>query len=197
MQDGTVREDEVREALGQVIEREHTADGGTRVIPELNLCQASARIDLAVINGRMIGWEIKTDADTLARLPRQQEVYSRIFDTVWLVAAPRHVMPAIEQVPDWWGVMAVHGDGGAARLRVVRRSRLNRTVDAHSIVRLLWRSEVLDELARLDLQAGLQRAPRRELWEALATAAPRHISHAQLRARVRERLKNREGWRSA
>ena len=33
-----------------------------------------------------MGWEIKTRQDTLSRLPRQEAVYSRVFDRVWLVA---------------------------------------------------------------------------------------------------------------
>jgi hypothetical protein len=197
-QNGAVREADVRVALGVLIKREHSAEEDTRVIPELDLCQASARIDLAVVNGRMIGWEIKSAQDTLARLPRQSEVYSRIFDRVWLVAAPRHIGPAMDTLPPWWGVMEATTDGspGACRLRVIRPSRLNRGVDPGSLVRLLWRDEVLDELRRLGLVQGLERAPRRELWCALAAATPRRISVAQLRARVRERLKIREGWRS-
>jgi hypothetical protein len=190
-----MREAEVRAALAGVLERQHPA-GATRLIHELDLCQAEARIDLAVVNGSMIGWEIKTASDTLARLPRQQEVYSKVFDRVWLAAAPRHVERALEQVPAWWGVAEVveHADG--YRFRVLRTSRRNWDVDLHALVRLLWRAEALDELKALGLSDGLERAPRRVLWAALADAAPRQVSKTDLRGRVRWRLRTRRGWRS-
>ncbi len=195
-QNGQVRDADVRAALASAIEREHVDDPTTRVIHELNLCQAAARIDLAVLNGQMIGWEIKSHADNLARLPRQQEVYSRIFDRVWLAVAPRHLEAAMSQVPPWWGVVIADGSSGDCELRVVRRSALNREVDPASIVRLLWRQEVLDELEKLGLADGLHRAPRRVLWNELAGAVPRRISGAQFRTIVREHLKHRPGWRS-
>lgn len=193
---GIVREAEVRAAVTRAIEREHADGPSTRVIHELDLCQAAARIDLAVVNGRMIGWEIKSQADTLARLPRQQAVYSKIFDRVWLAVAPRHLPAALEQVPPWWGVVVAEGSPGECMLRTVRHSRLNRQVDLHSLVRLLWRAEALEELDRLGLAEGMRRAPRRVLWEVLAGAVPRDISAAQLRRVVRERLRTRSGWRS-
>ncbi|MDP9410362.1 MAG: sce7726 family protein [Actinomycetota bacterium] len=191
-----MREAEVRAALARQIAREHADDPRTRVVHELNLSQAAARIDLAVVNGQMIGWEIKSQADNLSRLPRQQEVYSRIFDRVWLALASRHLEAAINQVPPWWGIVVADGSSGECELRVVRRSRLNRKVDPASIVRLLWRQEVLDELDKLGLAEGLHRAPRRQLWNELAGAVPRRISGTQLRAIVRERLRHRPGWRS-
>lgn len=189
-----VREAEVSAVLQRRL-RENIGYAGSRIIPELNLCQSKARIDLAAVNSRLLGWEIKTAADTLDRLPGQQEVYSRIFDRLWLVADPRHLERGIDLIPDWWGVLAISERRGQCRLIEVRRSRINRDVDLKSLVRMLWREEVLLELEALSLASGLQRAPRRELWETLANAAPKHISPTRLRHRVRIRLKDRQGWR--
>jgi len=73
-----VNDGEVRSALRARLDRQYPDRQGTRIVEELDLCQASARIDLAVVNGRMIGWEIKSGADRLGRLPQQQVVYSRL-----------------------------------------------------------------------------------------------------------------------
>jgi hypothetical protein len=185
----------VRAELAAYVERD--CDGPFRIIHEFDLCQAEARIDVAAINGRLCGWEIKTAADTLARLPRQQEVYSRVFDRVWLVADARHLDRARALIPDWWGVIRIDpvGDDGCA-LRLVRRSRLNREIQPESVVRLLWRPEVMAELDDLGLAGGLERAARPVLWTALAAAVPRRISRAELQRRVRRRLMAREDWRS-
>ncbi len=191
-----MREADVRLALVERLLREHAAERQTRIVHELSLCQAEARIDVAVVNGRLTGWEIKTAADTLGRLPAQEPVYSRVFDRVWLAADARHIDRALGLIPAWWGVVRVGESGGACRLTHVRPSRLNPDVDLGSLVRLLWREEVWEELSALGLTAGLERAPRRVLWQRLAEAVPRSASKAALKRRVRDRLRVREGWRA-
>lgn len=189
------REDAIRLALTARARHEH-GETRLRLVPELDLCQAQARIDLAAVNGQLCGWEIKTAGDTLARLPHQIEVYGRIFDRVWLVTAGRHLDRALPMVPQWWGVIQVSGDEKSHDLRELRRAKVNRSVDMGSLVRLLWKSEVIEELERLRMDSGLRRAPRSEAWARLAAASPRHISKTELKRRVRERLINRQGWRA-
>lgn len=191
-----MREADVRDALVERLRRQHADEQQARIVHELSLCQAEARIDLAVVNGRLTGWEIKTAADTLGRLPLQQPVYSRVFDRVWLAADARHVDRALGLIPPWWGVVRVGERGGVCTLTQVRPSRLNPAVDLASLVRLLWRDEALGELEALGLADGLERAPRRVLWQRLAEAVPRRASKAQVQRRVRERLRDREGWRA-
>lgn len=182
-------------ALTAALTERHGPD--TLILPELGLCQAEARIDLATVNGHLTGWEIKTAADTLVRLPRQESVYSRVFDRMWLAADAKHVGAALELIPAWWGVCEVVPTGAGIRFRKVRDARINRSVDLHAIVRLLWRDEVLEELDSLGLAQGHARSPKRVLWDELAGAAPKYVSRTHLRRRVRERLKTRRGWRSA
>jgi hypothetical protein len=193
-EDERVRESDVRAAIAA---RVNSSSGIRRVVPELALCQAEARIDVAVVEpARLVGWEIKTETDGLRRLPRQEEVYSRIFDRMWLAAHAKHLPAALELVPDWWGVVRVERRSTGCHLVQVRPSRLNRSVDLHALTCLLWRDEVLDELASLGLADNLTRAPKRVLWNALASAAPQRVSPTALRRRIRERLLNRRNWRS-
>jgi hypothetical protein len=46
----------------------------TLVIDELGLAHAKSRIDVAVINGCIHGYEIKSDKDTLDRLSKQIDI---------------------------------------------------------------------------------------------------------------------------
>ena len=46
----------------------------------------AARVDIAVINGHIRGVEIKAEADSLERLPRQVEAYGRVVDRATLIA---------------------------------------------------------------------------------------------------------------
>src|ERR1700733_13876750 len=62
------------------------------------------RIDLAVVNGSLHGFEIKSDVDTLRRLPSQRDSYNSLFDQITLVIAARHFKKALTMIPEWWGV---------------------------------------------------------------------------------------------
>jgi hypothetical protein len=192
-----VQEAAVRAAVARRILEDDPHGGDTRIVHELGLCQAQARIDVAAINGQLVGWEIKTRGDRLDRLPRQEAVYSRVFDQVWLVADVRHITPANSMIPQWWGVLEIACEvDGSCALRVARVGRTNPSVDLHALVRLLWRSEALEELDRLGIADGVRHAPRRVLWPRLADAVPTLLTNEDLRARVRQRLKERDGWRS-
>lgn len=191
-----MQEAEVRAAVTRRVEFEHRTAPDTLVVHELGLARAGARIDIAVVNGRLTGWEIKTAADSLVRLPHQQRAYSQVFDRVWLAADRRHIQPALEMVPWWWGIVRADQTDAACVLRVVRPSRLNRDVDLLALVRLLWRDEVAEELSGLGAARTLLRAPREVLWNALAAAVPGRLSRSALQARVRLRLRSRAGWRA-
>ena len=60
-----------------------------RIIEELAVCDGEARVDVAVANGRLCGYEIKSDADTLERLALQQKCYDKTFDTVSIVVGEK------------------------------------------------------------------------------------------------------------
>src|SRR5438045_2701845 len=99
-----MRDIDIRLALRSSIEREHGGDADTRIVEELGLCQGIARVDLAVINGNVHGYEIKSEHDTLARLPAQTHTYNQVLDFVTIVTAPAHAHKIRCIVPKWWGV---------------------------------------------------------------------------------------------
>ena len=184
----------IRQAIA---ERESgRSDNSVRLIPELAVCRSDARIDLAVVGRQFVGWEIKTASDSLYRLGRQAESYGRVFDRVWLAADRRHLEAAEKIIPSWWGIARVESSGPYFRVVAVRASKVNRNVDPYSLVTLLWRDEVAEELASIGLGNRIGRRPKRELWEELAQSAPATISLRELRTRVRGRLMDRTHWRA-
>lgn len=187
-----MRELDIRLALFHSVRDEHAGDPDTLIIEELGLCEGVARVDLAVVNGKVHGFEIKSPQDTLARLPAQSEVYSRALDLVTIVIDRRHVKAAKPLVPKWWGIWeAKAGRDGSVTFKVVRTPSNNPQLDAFAQAQLLWRSEALDELAKRSLDKGLKSKPRRLIWQRLADSIP----PAELGDIVRTRLKNRQAWR--
>jgi len=188
-----VRDADVRNALHALLRVEHEHEWTTtRIFNELSLC-GEVRVDVAVLNGRLAGYELKSARDTLKRLPTQVSVYSRVLDEATLVVAERHFPRALAMVPEWWGVVVAWTDGDGLRLEHMRAALHNPTVDTDSVVRLLWRDEVLDELVRRGLGRGARSKTRSVLARSLVAA----LSGDEVRAIVRDRMKQRGTWRAA
>lgn len=167
-----------------------------RVIHELALPQHGARVDIAVVADRLIGFEMKTASDSLARLPQQQRAYGMVFDRMFIAVESKHIATVMDAVPEWWGVLELTAPAGRRPWTQRRASRLNPDGSLHALVQLLWREETLEELEELGL-GGRRSATRAELWSRLANAAPGHVARRELQARVRTRLMNRADWRAA
>src|SRR5438093_602201 len=81
------------------------ASPNTLVVDELGLKHGKCRADIAVINGHLAGYEIKSDEDSLDRLEEQVEVYSAVFDRATVVVGTKHVGSIRSVVPRWWGIV--------------------------------------------------------------------------------------------
>lgn len=147
-----------------------TTKGVSGTVDEFWVPGSQERADLVVVGERMDGFEIKTDRDTLRRLPRQASAYGRVFDRCTAVVAHRHLEHATEILPDWWGIATV-AVNGSVRFAQVRAAQENPQVDAETVVRLLWRDEAM--AAVLDLgRTPSSGTSRGSLWRELLQALP-------------------------
>lgn len=187
-----IKDREVREALRTRITLQYAHDPSTLLVEELGLRHGASRVDLAVVNGELHGFEIKSEADTLERLPQQIAYYSAVLDRATLVVSERHAAKAGALIPAWWGVLtaSVLKDGNL-RLRSARKSRRNPAVDARAVAELLWRPEVVTILGALGLTGRELRLPRSQLYDILVAT----MSERRLRDIVRQQLKARPHWR--
>jgi hypothetical protein len=187
-----MRDRDIRQALHQALHLEHAGDDETLIVHELGLCQGAVRADIAVINGALAAFEIKSDQDTLERLPRQAASYERVFDYITLVVGKKHALGISKRIPRCWGVVVVSEEGDSLSLDVRKPARQNKRTDPVAIAELLWRDEALKLLAERGLDRGLRSKPRRHLWDALAeNLSPSDLSHC-----VRRTLRARADWRS-
>lgn len=183
-----MREHELRSGLRGVLLDRYRHDPDTLLISELGLCMGATRVDLAVVNGLLAGYEIKSQRDTLRRLPAQAALYSRILDEATIVASTRHLGPAMEIVPDWWGVLEAASPG---QFDVVRSAGVNPAVDREALVQLLWRDELFAAVAeRVESRRGLAKLTRGQLASRLIEM----VSLDSLRTEVRRALRSRRSW---
>jgi hypothetical protein len=188
-----MRDTDIRNLLRKtVLSRIFDSIPQTRIIEEMEVCRGDARIDVAVINGTLSGFEIKSSYDDLRRLPHQIEIYSKVFDAITLVVTSNHVAAIQGVLPEWWGIDVVKEvDNGEVQIDVIRQERLNDSTDAQSIAKLLWRDEALSLLTELKIDRGYRSKRRELICQRLADS----LQLADLKDKVREKLKNRADWR--
>lgn len=189
-EDKTVRDRDVRLAVLRALSAEHGADTNTRIVEEMGIWSGTVRIDVAVINGRLSGFELKSNRDTLDRLPSQVELYSRVFDHVFLVAGEKHATRALDLIPAWWGLTVATCTSCGIALEPVRKSDLNPSPDLTLLAKLLWKDEAL---AILDAR-GLAKGWRSKSASAIHSHLAAELPHEDLSAEVRAVLKARKQW---
>jgi hypothetical protein len=194
MQSRTMKDVDIRAALKRKLAHCYENDPETLILDELGLRHGAIRADLAIVNGRLHGFELKSDRDRLDRLPRQCATYNAVFDRMTLVVGRRLVDRAIEMVPEWWGVeLAEWNADGVIELTTVRHTLDNPSPDPLAIAKLLWREEALTVLIEMGQAKGLLSKPRALIHSRLAEVCEIQF----LQYRVRDRLRNRADWRSA
>lgn len=186
-----MRDSDVRHTVLEMLSEKHAHDSNTRIVEEMGIWNGSVRIDIAVINGEMHGFELKSERDTLARLDDQAALYNEVFDRVTLVAALSHIEKAIERIPVWWSVSAIVADkSGNLRLKSFRKGKRNPAVDPIQLARLLWNSERISLLDRYGLLRGFKSKSSDILSRRLVENLPVQL----LTREVREALKARTNW---
>jgi hypothetical protein len=181
---------DVRSAILSRLNAEHADDQDTRIVEEMGIWSGSVRVDVAVINGELCGYELKSDRDTLTRLPAQAEIYSRVFDKMYLVVGERHAPKARRIIPRWWGVIIAKSRHGSVSLSDAREAKSNPTLDPVLVAQLMWREEALAVLERHNLAKGWRSKSADAIHRHLAASLP----VVELSNAVRSALKARAGW---
>lgn len=185
--DPTLNDPAIRSALHRRLGRVKRHDPSTVIIDELGLRRGHVRLDVAIVNGRLDGYEIKSDRDSTRRLESQVKVYSAVLDRVTLVVGDRFVKSAENLVPSWWGLLHARRQDNRIHIRSLRRTRPNPSRDPRVLVELLWRDSALDLLERRNAARGLRRKPRSVLWDQVCA----HYSLDEIAEVVRASLKAR------
>ncbi len=178
---------DIRPALRRRLLAPHSGDADTVLLEELGLCRGLVRVDLALVNGSIHGYEIKSDRDSLRRLKGQVGVYSKVLDRATLVATPRHLDEATAIIPDWWGILRADPGKRGPRLLSVRRPRRNPERDPRTLVELLWQDASLALLQEHGAARGVRGKPRRFVWDRICTTLDLETIAAAVRTQLKAR----------
>lgn len=129
---------DIREPLFDFLDERY---GKNRIIEEKMMGRSRADV-VMVTPDALYGIEIKSDADTYARLARQVKDYDRYYDYNYVVVGTSHAMHIREHVPEYWGVITVEIVDGAFVFYVFRKPASNPKVTWKKKLEILWRPEL-------------------------------------------------------
>lgn len=184
---------QIRDALTNYLPGCHSAVEKSLLVHELQICRGEARIDLALVNNELHGFEIKSDRDTLARLPQQVLIYNKVFDTVTLVTGERHFNEAVGYLPDWWGVYIAAENNKRTAIYEARKPQenLDHNQDPVSLAQFLWRDELLNLLKVYGILKK-SKLPKFKLWEVVAE----NIAAREIKTYVLACFRSRTRWKN-
>lgn len=177
-------EKEIRAAVLQ-----HLLSGpknGQVLIEELGI--GSARIDIAVASSQLLGYEIKSDFDTLNRLARQMHAYHEVFDALTIVTTSAYATQVEALLPAWWGIWVADRSEAAVTIHELRAAIPHGRQSAASLAAMLWREDAFEFAVEVLGPIVRARATRGDLQAIIAEYIPLEA----IRARVLKSLLSRE-----
>lgn len=182
---------DIRIALKKKYLQKYIQDPTSKVVEEMSLFANRSRIDIAVINGQLVGYEIKSDRDTISRLPNQISVYGQIFDNVTVISGPKHINKLVDFLPNYCGLILSEPDSNEIKFTSIIKPTQSNEQSGFMIASLLWHEEACQLLKNIGLGKGVRKKRIKDLWQDLAE----NLSIENLSIQVREKLKSREAWK--
>ncbi len=134
-----LKDKDIREPLFFFLEEMY---GKVRILEEKNIGRSRADA-VMVTDDAIFGIEIKSDADTYARLARQVEDYDSYYDMNYVVVGSTHALHIREHVPEHWGVITVETEEEGLDFYVLRKPQVNTAVTFRKKLEFLWRPELV------------------------------------------------------
>ena len=133
-----LKDKDIREPLFDFLEDSY---GKVRIIEEKTMGRSRADLVMVTETG-LVGIEIKSDADTYARLASQVKDYDRFYDSNIAVVGSSHGIHIKEHVPDHWGIITVEEVDGAPDFYMLRKPGQNPNLKLENKLKILWRPEL-------------------------------------------------------
>ena len=133
-----LHDSDIREPLFDFLEERL---GKIRILEEKQI--GRARADVVMVTERhLCGIEIKSDADSYARLKKQVRYYNQYYDRNIVVVGSTHAAHIAEHVPGWWGIISVELIKEKMDFYVIREPQDNPKVQVEKKITILWRPEL-------------------------------------------------------
>lgn len=179
---------QIRNVLIHDIKKKHpnTPTVKNLIVQEMVLCKGFARADVALVNGKMHGYEIKSSEDTLVRLNNQIDYYSKCFDYVTVVASEKHIDPLLSKYPEWIGISVACVKSDCLKIKTLRQPKKN-NADIISQLQLLWKEELIAIGTLLLKDMKLTYQTKSKIIDCLVANCKKNLLEQQMRTALKER----------
>lgn len=116
--------------------------GDVRILEEKQMGRSRADMVMVARDHNIYGIEIKSDADTYARLGRQVKDYDKYYDYNIVVVGTSHAYHIEEHVPEYWGIITVEVEDGVVDFYMLRTAKPNPKVKWKYKITMMWRPEL-------------------------------------------------------
>lgn len=102
---------------------------------EMNV--GNSRLDIGKINGSSFVYEIKTELDSLNKLEKQINDYSKVFEYINIVIHPKHLKKTMEIIPEYCGVKTYNITYRGCKFTDVIEAKKNPLISASTQIQTL------------------------------------------------------------
>lgn len=151
-----MKDKDIREPLFDYIDSKYDK---VRIFEELAIRNSIADV-VVVLDDKLIGIEIKSDADTYVRLATQVKDYNHFFDYNYIAVGKSHAKQVHKHVPAHWGILCVYDEDGRVKVDEQRQPTLTPRLKVSYQIKLLWRLELNNILENNQLPKYKQKSKR-------------------------------------
>lgn len=108
------------------------------------------RLDIASIGDKSVAYEIKTKYDTLNRLPRQLNAYSKYFEYVYVICDCSKTGSVLELSNPNVGVIEYDDSNASVCFRTIRKAKRQYGIDSNKQLKILSKCEIKEEFGKTE-----------------------------------------------
>jgi hypothetical protein len=182
-----LKEPEIKAAfIDWLIDKNMLADDAV-LINELPVDDFSRRVDLAIANGKLLAFEIKSDFDNLSRLEGQISTYLQHFDKVTLVCSTKFTDKAMELLPKNVEIIEFASQQNRVKFSIRNRGKLSKVSNNENFLSFVDKRQLVKKLREHKIACS-EANSRTELYrisELLSSTKMRNIALSYLKSKYR------------
>lgn len=107
---------------------------------ELNI--GTSRLDIGRVNGKSIAYEIKTELDSLEKLEKQLNDYSKVFEYIYVIIHPHHLEKVKKIVPQHCGIITYNLVDNSCKFTFRKKAEKNKNICTSEQLKTMTKKEL-------------------------------------------------------
>lgn len=136
-----------------------------KVMQEVYTSSGTVIADVVAVNGHICAYEIKSDKDSLLRLPNQVEFYDKNFEMNSIIVGEKFEKKINDKIPSHWGIIVAYRGKTKVNLKFIRRPKMNPYVNFGDFLHHLSSDELKQMVLNFNLFPDRSRSEIRRIFK--------------------------------